>query len=298
MTRTLVLAGLALAVSDTALADCVVQVPPEDVEQAARAVEAAYVAVDEGAFLHAARTLERRLPCTGSPLDPPAVVVVHRAMGLIAFTERRSEAMTASFRAARRIDDALPTLLDDPSLPHWRGWQEAEPSAGPRSLLPTDMHGWLLVDGEEQETHPSDAAWLVQHLDDDGRVLSTAYQQPGDALALSPAPPPPPPQVDTPEPPPRQPATARRLTGVGMALAGIVAMGVGSSQYASASSQAGSPHPYEFVQPDPAVDQRASQGTWVAGAGGAGLAMGLTLALWPGRRAPTTQTASTAGRAR
>lgn len=288
---------LLLAGPPAVAADCPTASDAASAEAAAGEVVTAYLALDEAAFIEGRDHLRAALPCLDGALEPPAVASVHRAMGLIAFTDGDTARATRAFLAARRLDDRLPAGLDDANLPHMAFWNDADPTI-PRQerSIGGNAVGWLLVDGTEATRAPTDAPYLLQQLDERGQVLLSTYAWPDDEpVALVQ----PPPAVPVPTLPERSPATGRRVVGATMALASLVAMGVGGSRVSEAY---GTEYPGGFGHAGlPDVNTTATTGAWTLGLGSAGLVGGLTMAAWPGKRTasesdPDTTTARLGGR--
>lgn len=141
--------------------------------------EAAYLDLDEGAFLLATDRLLVSTPCLATPLGPDLAARVHRTVALRLYGNRRDDAL-ASLAAARRADPALGMggLVGD-AHPLAQAWTEPSGSGGHR--VARAREGALWFDGRPSRWRPEGEAVLFQQVAGD-HAAGTALLFPSDPL--------------------------------------------------------------------------------------------------------------------
>lgn len=121
------------------------------------------------------------LDCVTEPIPPALAALLHRSIGIRAFSQRREDAVS-SFAAARRADPAL-TLPEDifpPRSPVSDAWGAIPLGVLPLEPLPEPADGWLLVDGERASARRAALPALLQWQDSEGQIGLTSYLDPGE----------------------------------------------------------------------------------------------------------------------
>jgi hypothetical protein len=120
------------------------------------------------------------LGCQSAAIRRPLAGAVHRAYGLYAFLDGNDPAVAAHFARYRQLvpGASLPDALAPREHPLRQAFAGGSP---PSSTVAVQMpaEGWVLVDGEQEQSAPADLPWVHQHLSADGRVLSTRLIPPG-----------------------------------------------------------------------------------------------------------------------
>lgn len=154
------------------------------------AAEAAWLALDLGAFRSAADDLAGLVPCVDEALDRERAALVHRLQGMRAFVQDDTARSELAFAAARRLQPGV--ALDERLAP------AQHPIRRHYAALPIDdlgesrieAAGTWLVDGTPSPTRPTRLPTLVQRLDqrDEGTVSQGWYLWPGEGIVLPTAP--------------------------------------------------------------------------------------------------------------
>lgn len=159
-------------------ASCSTTAPASDLAEVLAEAEAAYVDLDEGAFLDHVDTAFIRTPCVDTAVGPELAARLHRIVAVRSWAETPDQAVLSLQAAARAAPDLGAGDLVGPSHPLARSW-DATPVRSER--LPNPVQGELRLDGEPARRRPVDAPVLAQWVDGD-RVRFTALLGPDGTL--------------------------------------------------------------------------------------------------------------------
>lgn len=146
------------------------------IERLARAVEAAYDAVDDEAFQAATAALDEAVPCVRSELSGDALLAWHRARALQESWERELVASSKSWAAVRALDPAYspPEAWLPEGSALRRAWEEA-PTGSERIKLERVPEGGWRVDGQPTPYVPTERGFVLQGFDTSGQLVHTDY---------------------------------------------------------------------------------------------------------------------------
>lgn len=136
----------------------------------------AYARVDIKAFDAASVVINEGIACADTRLESHTVVELHRTMAIIAFAAGQQTPARKSFLAARTLDPSwvLPPDLYPENHPLRTIYESAVPAASGLEKLDASRADWL-VDGLPAAVVPLDRAFVLQALDDEGKVRYTGY---------------------------------------------------------------------------------------------------------------------------
>jgi len=164
-----------LALLSAALADCPGPIPPRGLVQRAAEAEAAFVALDAGAFDAAIAAMESEVACLGAPLSPEQAARVHAARALSAYLHGDEVRTIAAYQAALGADASVaqPDGLDaGHPIRMERRLAEKLPANEVLALEPAEGER-LLVDGHLQDARVLQQPALLQRVRGDA-VLDSA----------------------------------------------------------------------------------------------------------------------------
>jgi len=179
----------AVAGANSASAEDVAEADPErcdgapPVESALSELEAAYG--DDSGWVEATDGFRRALECADQQVTAVQAARIHRAQGLIYFTDGVRDRTTLSFSTARTLSGAPEFELPGIELPDQHPLRElwrAAPTADETDTAPHAVGGTLWFDGANTAQRPTQRATFVQYLPEEDGVASSAYLLPGDPL--------------------------------------------------------------------------------------------------------------------
>lgn len=134
--------------------------------------EAAIVTLDPEELDDATRLARDLLRCVEKPLGPLDVARLYRLGGIAKFVTDDWVGASVAFGVARAIapETTLPVELGAPIR---RLWDAIPPPTGQTAPLPPPSEGRIVIDGAAATTFPTDRAYVVQWMRDDGSVRST-----------------------------------------------------------------------------------------------------------------------------
>lgn len=142
----------------------------------ARALEAAYEALDEDGFSQHYEALGQAAACVRSELGLDALLAWHRARALGEFFEREYAASAKSWAAVKVLDPSWSPPGDwlVPGTPLHKAWTEAPMGASRITLERSPEGGWR-VDGQPTNAVPAERGFILQGFDASGAVVHTDY---------------------------------------------------------------------------------------------------------------------------
>ncbi|GEM_PF-3681095 len=151
---------------------------------AAGRAEDAYAALDVDSLHAQADAVRQRLVCVGEPLTPLDAARVHRVEGLSRFAGGDHDGAAMAFAASRTLDPEWTFPADQVPQAHplRQVYGELPVHSAAYAGVPSPAVGSVLVDGAERRGRPKDWPALVQILDGEGGVLTSAYLWPDDAF--------------------------------------------------------------------------------------------------------------------
>jgi len=168
---------LALAFGQDA-STCTTSVSAAELAQVLADAEAAYIDLDEAAFLDHVDSAFIRTPCLDAPARSELAARIHRVVAVRRWAEAPEQAALSLRAAARAAPELGVDGLVGPSHPLARGWDPA-PVRTERLAAPT--HGELHLDGQPARRRAVDAPVLAQWVDGE-HVRFTALLVPGASL--------------------------------------------------------------------------------------------------------------------
>lgn len=209
-----------------ALAECGLS----DLDATMQSIDAAFAEMSDN-FEPLRDRFRERVDCLSEPLSPKLAARVHRTSALFTFFDSDDAATRLAFARYRALDPGgeLPDGLAPRDHPLRELYESADTAAKP-APLPPPAKGWLLVDGEQDDEAPKNLPYVLQHIADDGVVLTTSLVAAGgdppfyEQRAGTPNP--------TPEPGPKTGGGGKGLKP--LAIAGIGVAGVGLVTYGAA----------------------------------------------------------------
>ncbi len=169
--------------------DCPTPHTPQQVQTRLEGAEQALGALDIDSFSLAMVDVGLMVPCLTAPPDPALAAHLHRMRGIELYTAGQTDPAHMALRAAKVLvpEYRFPTDLfpEGHAMPDlWKGIGVEDP-AHVRAPLP--RHGQVGFDGTPSRDRPSDRATVFQELEPDGRVRTTRYLLPKDALPTYPS---------------------------------------------------------------------------------------------------------------
>jgi len=178
---------VALAVVAPAHAACTFDAPPERLDRALRAAEAAYVQLQVDAFQTAMTEVDFMVPCLVEPVGREVAVRLHRVRGLGSFIDGDPDAARDSLQAARYLapafvfpEEVMPTGFELRDV-----YEELPTQPEATQRLPRPRGGEVFVNGTPTRERPADAAALVQVFVAGDEPVST-YLSPAEPLPYYP----------------------------------------------------------------------------------------------------------------
>lgn len=174
-----------------AWATCAAPVPLESLQATLSAQEAAFATLDFPAFDVNFKKLEEELPCVDHRLSSGDAARVHRMYGVAFFTQDRNGEAARSFAAARVLDPAwsFPESVGE-GTPLRGVWEQSlnEALGGTEDI---GLRGLWIVDGIHSNRRPTGWPAVIQE-ERQGKIYTTDYLLPGEAVKQPGGPPIPP----------------------------------------------------------------------------------------------------------
>lgn len=160
------------------------QVGTVELTRALGTAEAYFSSLNVDGFKRATDEARALVPCLDEPVPRTLAAELHRFQGIRAFVDRDLAAAQRSFTSARSIepDYSFPTYLVPEGNPLLAQYAAADPTDPATRKVGKPRKGRLQFDGEPSLDRPTERPTVAQHLDERGRVVSTAYLAPGDTL--------------------------------------------------------------------------------------------------------------------
>lgn len=180
----LMLAALALlAVAPEARAgDCAAPLTDSQLAAKLSSVDAAFAEGDPDAFMSGVQSIGLSLECLDAVPAATDIAHLHRIYGLVKFIENDEPGAKAAARASRRVDPGAELSLDvvPDGHPYRVMWETAQDD-GERVRVGEAEQGTVWFDGADQPQRPATSATLFQY-EEDGRIVTSRWLLPGDAL--------------------------------------------------------------------------------------------------------------------
>lgn len=178
----ILLAGVARAET------CVDRVDRVAWRQASAVAEAAWVSADLPALQAGIGKVLESVPCLSERLDRGDVAQLHRLVGLAAVVARDNDGAQRAFAAARAVEPgfAFPVELVPPGNPIALAYVALPAPGGAQTPVPSPARGEILFDAESSTWRPAERPTLLQLVDPDGTVSTSAYLRPGEAMPAYP----------------------------------------------------------------------------------------------------------------
>ena len=175
---------LLLLGSRVAAAGCPTPVTSADLIAALEDAKDAYSNLDVTLFRAAMARVDLGIPCSSDELTEHVVAEIHRAEGLLGFLDRATDRSLTAFAAARSIEPnyKFPETLVPVGNPVLADYEQLDPDGGQTMRVGEPVSGRILFDGSQVPARPRNFPTVVQLIDDDGAVTTTAYLWPGEAL--------------------------------------------------------------------------------------------------------------------
>lgn len=158
-----------------ALAECP-ETPVTAVRDGVSVMEVSFVDLEEATFAEARARVDDALPCVTYPLDLRDILALHRAMALAAFMEGDMSASRKSWGAVKALRPGWEPSVDVAPPGHLlRGLFDDAEGAGALVELELAPSGGWIVDGRQASAVPSERAFLLQAVGDEG-IFYTGYQ--------------------------------------------------------------------------------------------------------------------------
>ncbi len=163
---------------------CAEQVAVDSLALRLEAAEIDYANLAPDEFLDNVQRSGSELECMIEPIPPQLAARYHRVHGLAAFTEGHLQDSAAAFAAARSVEPEGRFSTDVVPEGHTVNteYERIDLATGGFAELPPRASGQVLIDGSAAERRPQDWPAIVQLVSDDGRVETTRYLAPGDAM--------------------------------------------------------------------------------------------------------------------
>jgi hypothetical protein len=182
-----------LLLADFALATCPAPISPSEFARQLVVAESAYEADELAQFSAAYADARALVPCLDAAVSPAVASAWHRVAALAAFTANDESAAVAELRAVLALDPAweISAAIAPPGNPNRQAYDAAK-LAGPGASRNVRLRRGVtvVVDGSEASSNPSERPYILQILDVDRAVQSSALQPAGTGLpahALEPA---------------------------------------------------------------------------------------------------------------
>ncbi|NOY26561.1 MAG: hypothetical protein GXP62_11865 [Oligoflexia bacterium] len=225
------LAGFALSAAP-AQAACDKPVSPGELARMLSTADAAFGNMDAVSFRSALSLVRSSIPCLSGPLAESQAAAYHRAEAYDAFLNRDHAAVVQQFRALLSASPGY--RLSDQVAPDGHPLRtDFEIAQGlptePSRPLPPPVAGSLRVDGRASTQAPVALPFLVQQVDDEGNVLTSALVEQGSTLTPYPA---------LQQPVPTLRSGGKRRVGVPLVAAALVAGVASAGLYGFSSARA------------------------------------------------------------
>jgi hypothetical protein len=175
---------LSLLISGALATDCDRGWSRKAVLSSVSEAEQAHAELDVEGLHSAADEVRARLVCVGEPFTPVDAARLHRVEALSRFAGGDRDGAAMAFAASRALepDWAFPANQVAETHPLRGVYKELPVHSAAYAGVPSPATGSVLIDGAERRGRPKDWPALVQILDDEGGVLTSAYLWPDDAF--------------------------------------------------------------------------------------------------------------------